>query len=98
MPYGARDDRRPHRARLLAERLATRFCRLPPTVPAEVRDGDVLLIGPEADNHVALAVRGVLVEQTAKRLRLTPLARAWPFVTAVFRHPGAGPTLRPAAG
>lgn len=96
VPYGNRDHARGRASQLIAQGLDKRFKRVPKTTPREVADGDVLVIGKETSNHLAVALRGTAIEMVAPHagpgrmtkggMRVTKLNLLWEHVTSIHRN------------
>lgn len=86
VPYSRRDESRPDRATLMVNRLALGFVEIPKTTPNNCREGDVLVIGKNENNHLALFINGMVVEMTKNRIQTFKVIRVWEHVSRIFRH------------
>jgi cell wall-associated NlpC family hydrolase len=84
VPYGRTDVRNPTRQPLMINRLRLRFVEVKANWD-ELQDGDLLVMGRERDNHIAIVVDSRIHEMTPKGRMVHRSPAVWEWVTSVFR-------------
>jgi len=91
LPYAKGDADKKHRVPLLIRQIEKQFRFVHGLVPQDCRDGDLLIIGPGRDNHIAVVVNNCAAEMAMPRVgnrsvRLHRLNTVWSFVSCGYRH------------